>query len=149
MGLIVTRNKRAELISELAGNARQHVDNVRKLAASDTSGHNCQGEPSLQNSLELAIQTLRHMPGHASRELLVLVGSLTTCDPGDITATIATCKALHIRCSVISLAAEVRIYRQGAFSLDAVSFLVSSTAIKLVILMVLESLPMLLGGRST
>jgi len=114
MGLIVTRNKRAELISELAGNARQHVDNVRKLAASDTSGHNCQGEPSLQNSLELAIQTLRHMPGHASRELLVLVGSLTTCDPGDITATIATCKALHIRCSVISLAAEVRIYRELA-----------------------------------
>ena len=29
----------------------------------------------------------------------------------DIAATIATCKALHIRCSVISLAAEVRIYR--------------------------------------
>ena len=90
---------------------RQHIDNVSKLAASDTSGHNCQGEPSLQNSLELAIQTLRHMPAHASRELLFLVGSLTTCDPGDITATIATCKALHIRCSVISLAAEVRIYR--------------------------------------
>jgi len=114
MGLIVTRNKRAELISELAGNARQHIDNVRQLAASDTSGHNCQGEPSLQNSLELAIQTLRHMPAHASRELLFLVGSLTTCDPGDITATIATCKALHIRCSVISLAAEVRIYRELA-----------------------------------
>lgn len=114
MGLIVTRNKRAELISELAGNARQHVSNVEKLAASDTTGHNCQGEPSLQNSLELAIQTLRHMPGHASRELLFLVGSLTTCDPGDITTTIATCKALHIRCSVISLAAEVRIYRELA-----------------------------------
>merc|ERR1712038_1747288 len=32
MGLIVTRNKRAELISELAGNARQHVSNVEKLA---------------------------------------------------------------------------------------------------------------------
>ena len=26
----------------------------------------------------------RHMPGHASREILILFGSLTSCDPGDI-----------------------------------------------------------------
>ena len=30
----------------------------------------------------------RHMPGHASREILVLFGSLTSCDPGDIVETI-------------------------------------------------------------
>ena len=30
----------------------------------------------------------RHMPGHASREILVLFGSLTSCDPGDILDTI-------------------------------------------------------------
>ena len=36
------------------------------------------------------------------------MGSLTTCDPGDICTTLATCKALNIRCSVISLAAEVK-----------------------------------------
>ena len=108
----MTKNKRAELISELAGNSRQHIDNIRKLSSQEKA--NCVGEPSLQNSLELAIQTLRNMPAHASRELLVLVGSLTTCDPGDISSTIATCKALHIRCSVIALAAEVRIYKELA-----------------------------------
>jgi hypothetical protein len=37
------------------------------------------------------------------------MGSLTTCDPGDITVTLASCKALNVRCSVISLAAEVRL----------------------------------------
>ena len=47
-----------------------------------------QGEPSLQNSLELAMQTLRHMPSHASREVLAIFGSLTTCDPGDILQTV-------------------------------------------------------------
>ena len=30
----------------------------------------------------------RHMPGHASREVMIVFGSLTTCDPGDITETI-------------------------------------------------------------
>ncbi|PSN43765.1 hypothetical protein C0J52_06399 [Blattella germanica] len=28
------------------------------------------------------------LPSHASREILILMGSLTTCDPGDITVTI-------------------------------------------------------------
>lgn len=46
------------------------------------------GEPSLQNTLELAGRILKPLPGHASRELLVLFGSLTTCDPGDIITTI-------------------------------------------------------------
>nr|XP_032517304.1 general transcription factor IIH subunit 2-like [Danaus plexippus plexippus] len=70
------------------------------------------GEPSLQNTLELAGRTLRPLPGHASRELLVLFGSLTTCDPGDITTTIQTLKTDGIRCSIIGLAAEVRICKK-------------------------------------
>jgi len=28
------------------------------------------------------------MPGHASREVLIVLGSLSTCDPGDIVETI-------------------------------------------------------------
>jgi hypothetical protein len=48
----------------------------------------CSGEPSLQNALELALRSLRMLPSHASREILILMGSLTTCDPGDISVTI-------------------------------------------------------------
>lgn len=47
------------------------------------------GEPSIQNGLEIALQTLKMIPAHASREILLILGSLTTCDPGDITETIA------------------------------------------------------------
>lgn len=64
LGLIVTRNKRAELVCDLAGNPRKHRDNLRRLE--DTT---CGGEPSLQNSLEMAMQSLKHMPPHASREV--------------------------------------------------------------------------------
>jgi len=152
LGLIVTKNKRAELISELAGNARQHVDNIRKLVAKEKSGvgTSCVGEPSLQNSLEMAIQTLRHMPAHASRELLVLVGSLTTCDPGDITATIATCKSLHIRCSVIALAAEVRIYRELANATGGTfNVILDDVHLRDLLLAQLEPPPSALGAEPT
>ena len=49
------------------------------------------------------------MPAHTSREILVLFGSLTTCDPGDIRNVIKSLKENNVRVSVIGLAAEVRI----------------------------------------
>ena len=42
------------------------------------------GEPSLQNALELAQRSLKHTPSHAARDVLVVMASLTTCDPGNI-----------------------------------------------------------------
>lgn len=49
---------------------------------------NISGEPSLQNGLELAMKSLKMLPTHASREILIIMGSLTTCDPNDISKTI-------------------------------------------------------------
>src|SRR5690242_13245764 len=54
VGIIVTRNKRAEKIADLCGNSKSHLDALKKLT--DVP---CVGEPSLQNSLELALQTLK------------------------------------------------------------------------------------------
>ena len=109
LGIITTSNKRAERVSELTGNPRRHREVVRGLASRQPAG-----EPSLQNSLELALQSLRNLPNHASREAILLVGSLTTCDPADIDTTIRTARDNRVRCSVINLAAEVRIYRELA-----------------------------------
>jgi len=109
MGIIVSSNKRAEKVSDMTGNPRRHIDILKSLSEKP-----CSGEPSLQNSLDLVIQSLKNMPPHTSREVLVLMGSLTTCDPGDINKTIDEAKNLKIKCSVISLAAEVRIYRELA-----------------------------------
>ncbi|XP_071446274.1 general transcription factor IIH subunit 2 isoform X1 [Hetaerina americana] len=106
MGIIITRNKRAEKICDLAGNPRKHIKLIQQLVQQAWSGG---GEPSLQNALELAHSSLKLLPPHASREVLILLGSLTTCDPGDITATIELLRKVGIRCSVIGLAAEVHI----------------------------------------
>lgn len=85
MGLIMTRNKRADKVSELAGNPRKHLSIIRSQFSTPSQ---CGGEPSLQNALELALSSLKMLPSHASREVLVILGSLTTCDPGDINQTI-------------------------------------------------------------
>ncbi len=119
IGIITTKNKRAELESELAGNPKAHVENIKRLAGKSGMGAQaatnvCSGEPSLQNSLESALQSLKHMPPHATREIIAIMGSLTTCDPTDIHATIDNCKAANVRCSVLSLSAEVRIYKKLA-----------------------------------
>lgn len=109
LGLVTTSNKRAEKVSEMTGNPRKHVEVLRSLGSKQ-----CLGEPSLQNSLELVLSSLRHMPPHASKEVVVVMGSLTTCDPTDINKTIEAMAANKVRCSVINLSAEVRVYRELA-----------------------------------
>lgn len=104
VGIITTKNKRAEKLTELAGNPSKHVCALRK--AVDTV---CLGEPSLYNALSLAVSTLKHMPGHTSREVLIVMSSLTTCDPANIYELIKTLKSLRVRVSVIGLSAEVRV----------------------------------------
>ncbi|XP_055375140.1 general transcription factor IIH subunit 2 [Condylostylus longicornis] len=106
LGLIALKGKRAEKITELGGNAKKHVQIVQGL-----SKLNLSGEPSIQNGVDLAIKTLKVIPAHASREILIIMGSITTCDPVDINLTIDTLKNEGIRCSVISLSAEIRACR--------------------------------------
>ena len=109
LGVIVTRNKRAEKASDLAGNSKKHVKEVQGMQQLQPAG-----EPSLQNSLELALKSLRLLPSHASKEILVIIGALTTCDPGDINETIQSMKSDCVRCSVIGLAAELYICKRMA-----------------------------------
>lgn len=108
IGILVTRNKKFELISPMTSDMRSHMKNICKLRDS----LECSGEPSLQNSLEYALTSLKHMPNHTSKEVVILMGSLTTCDPGDILATIQSLSSFNIRCSVISLSAEVRVCKR-------------------------------------
>jgi len=107
LGLILTRNKQAEKHCDLVGNPKKFVDSLQKLREKT-----CAGEPSLQNSLELAMNVLKHIKSHSSREVLIIMGSLTTCDPGDIFETIKECKKNKVRCSIIGLAAEIHICKK-------------------------------------
>ena len=113
LGFITTKAKRAQIISEMSGTSQNHIKAIDQLSSEiiKTNAIECTGEPSLQNSLELAEKTLKNMPGHTSREILLIMGSLTTCDPGQVYTTIENAKKQKIRCSVIGLSAEVHIYK--------------------------------------
>ena len=56
--------------------------------------------------------THSHLPTHSSREILIIFGSLTTCDPGNIHETLESCIRDKIRISVVALAAEMKICRE-------------------------------------
>lgn len=53
-----------------------------------------------------------HLPAHSSREVLVIFGSLTTVDPGNIHETLDACVDEKIAVSFVALAAEMKICRE-------------------------------------
>ncbi|XP_067943658.1 general transcription factor IIH subunit 2-like isoform X2 [Watersipora subatra] len=107
LGIVTSSKKRAEKVAELGGNPERLNSCIEKLRKAE-----CTGEFSLQNSLELAYHTLKHVPAHTSKEVIVIMGSLTTCDPSDIQGTISALSQNAVKCSVIGLAAEVRICKE-------------------------------------
>jgi len=103
LGLIVSCNSLSYKLTALSGNPEHQIRALREFSEGETIG----GEFSLQNSLELAKASLASIPPYGSREILVLLSAITTVDPGDIHQTINACKASHITCSTIALAAEM------------------------------------------
>lgn len=55
LGLVFTRNKAAEKVSDLVGNPKKFIDKLQSLK--DTA---CSGEPSIQNALELCLSSLKY-----------------------------------------------------------------------------------------
>uniref|UniRef100_A0A5K3ENM7 General transcription factor IIH subunit n=1 Tax=Mesocestoides corti TaxID=53468 RepID=A0A5K3ENM7_MESCO len=106
LGIIAMAGSKTERITELSGSPARHL-----VALEELSKRQCIGEPSIQNALTMAESRLRYMPAHSSREIILVVASLTTCDPGDIHQTIQSLITHRIRCSVISLAVEVFVHR--------------------------------------
>ncbi len=88
------------------------------------------GLPSLQHALDMATAELRYSPQHCTREVVLLLASLSTTDPGSIHDSIDAAVAQRLTVHAIHLAAEVYIVkhmcvRSGgshATALDAAHF---------------------------
>lgn len=57
------------------------------------------------------MKSFREAPLYANKEMLILVSATSTCDPGDIFATISEIKNLKITCSVIGLSGRNHIFK--------------------------------------
>ncbi|EOD08413.1 hypothetical protein EMIHUDRAFT_68255 [Emiliania huxleyi CCMP1516] len=108
LAVLVTRREKAEALTQLSCNVRQHQQALRALAACAI------GDASLQNALELARDTLSSVASFVSREVPPLVCLPSSRDAGDLLASLSSIAASRVRCSVISLLAEVCIYRRIA-----------------------------------
>ncbi|KAH7888577.1 Ssl1-like-domain-containing protein [Phlebopus sp. FC_14] len=106
IGVVGMRAGIGERIGEMSGNPQDVLKCLSDRARMEPTG-----EPSLQNAIEMAHSSMSHLPTHSSREILIIFGSLTTCDPGNIHDTLDACIKNKIRISVVALAAEMKICR--------------------------------------
>ena len=107
LGVVRMRDSKAELITPLSCNSRQHVQSVRNI-------DDCSGIASLQNALELCCECLGCVASFVSQEVIILSASLASCDPGDVSNSISRLVQDRIRCSVFSVTAEVYVCRKIA-----------------------------------
>ncbi|KAJ9141863.1 General transcription and DNA repair factor IIH [Pleurostoma richardsiae] len=108
LGIVGMRDGVAVRISDMSGNPTEHIETLRSWERNQEP----QGNPSLQNALEMCRGALFHTPSHGTREVLIIFGALLSSDPGDIHDTIASLVADHIRVSVVGLAAQVAICQE-------------------------------------
>ncbi|KAI5210409.1 TFIIH basal transcription factor complex, subunit SSL1 [Aureobasidium subglaciale] len=104
LGILGMRDGLAVRISELSGNPNDHIAALKELRNTEPKG-----AASLQNALDMARAALYHTPSHGTREVVIILGALSSSDPGDIHATINACVRDKLRVTVIGLAAQMHI----------------------------------------
>ncbi len=70
------------------------------------------GLPSVQHALDMATAELRYSPAHCTREVLFVLSSLSTADPGSIHESIAAAVEQRLVLNTLHLAAEVHVFKQ-------------------------------------
>ena len=117
LGIVVCKNGEAQVLSLISGSKRAAVMALGAVKEGVGSGlvgaGKDAGEFSLQNGLEVAGRSLGHMPKHGSREVLILVGALRTCDPGDVLVeSLPRLVSAGIRVNCLALSAEIYVCRK-------------------------------------
>jgi transcription initiation factor TFIIH subunit 2 len=111
MAIVTTSDYRAVVQSPLSGNLRRHLDFLTRM--SDLSAG---GEPSLFNSIGIATKLFGAAPRYSTREILVVFGSMSTCDPKPIDAllTLVTQRQTAAVVSAISFGARIQVLERIA-----------------------------------
>lgn len=104
LGILGMRDGLATRISDLSGNPNDHIAALKDLRKTEPRGN-----ASLQNALDMARAALYHTPSHGTREVVIILGALSTSDPGDIHQTINACVRDKLRVTIIGLAAQMHV----------------------------------------
>ncbi|TID30500.1 hypothetical protein CANINC_000853 [Pichia inconspicua] len=104
LSIVIMRNGLAQAVTEVSGNPNDHIEALKKLKKVDP-----EGDPSLQNALEMSRGLLLHVASHCTREILIIFGALFTSDPGNIHTTAHALVKERISIRIIGLTARVAI----------------------------------------
>lgn len=105
LGVVMVRDGVVERLLDLSGNLKESL-----LAIPDEIIP--KGEYSLKNALEVVKSMLMHVPGHGTKEILLMLSSNSTCDVGDLEQTISSLKTARIKVSTVSVSTEVFIIKK-------------------------------------
>jgi transcription initiation factor TFIIH subunit 2 len=124
LALVKCVRGQAELVSGVSGSPSGHgraLKAAMRRCVCPTAGESpCQcgrrreGDFSLENALRLCLDTLSLQPEVATREVVVLMSSLSTVDPGDVHALARQCASQRVRVSTLALPGEVYVATQVA-----------------------------------
>ncbi|KAL6925690.1 hypothetical protein ACO0SA_000291 [Hanseniaspora valbyensis] len=106
LGVVSLKDGLAQVISPLNGSPKFHVDALLQLKHERVEPR---GFASLQNGLELARGMLMGVSTHCTKEVVLLYGSLSSTDPGNIMDTVTVLKEQEVRVAIIGLVAQVNI----------------------------------------
>lgn len=106
IGVISLKDGLARVVSPLSGSPKTHIDALMKMKHERIEPR---GFASLQNGLELARGMLMDVSAHCTKEVVLLYGSLSSTDPGNIMDTVNVLKEQEIRVAIIGLVAQVNV----------------------------------------
>lgn len=106
IGVVSLKDGLARVVSPLSGSPKSHIDALMKMKHERIEPR---GFASLQNGLELARGMLMDVSAHCTKEVVMLYGSLSSTDPGNIMDTVNVLKEQEIRVAIIGLVAQVNV----------------------------------------
>lgn len=104
MAIIATHSGTAHYISHFSGDPKAHIEAIDGIEQQTYTG-----EPSLYHLLSQSKVLLKQAPVFATKEVLVIYGALSTCDPVPLDPLIKDLVKERITVSVIGLGAELYI----------------------------------------
>lgn len=114
LGIIISYSKIAEKVTDLGGNPAQQYRKFRaRYDQILTASRGANNSFSLQESLEMAKRSLSQIPLYGSREILIVMGALSTNDAGDVFKTLEGLVQNKIRTSIISLSGSLYVCKQA------------------------------------
>ena len=115
LSIVTTFNYTAQIQTPLSSDPQVHLDFIKRLNDITTTG-----EPSIYNALTVATKILENVQPFSTKEVLMIYGSMNTCDPQPIsdliTNVLTTNGTAPFKCiiSIIGMSAEINVLRKIA-----------------------------------